>query len=212
MITYKIELGQGLTEDEKREVFLDILEDLMKEEQVHLTVALKILENHYSVVSGSFRKYLVGSKFDNSSSKNYIVAIIPRSGGGWEEIKSSNFQFICSNTLAIYMRDIMTNTGLSFNDAVEALMEKLQIPITEKNAEEFGKIIRSTFKSDWIWKAKGTKKDSTFWEKAFGKYKKQIEWYSRHGCDVRKILPEIAIQQLNLNLGGSSYEEKSQIV
>jgi hypothetical protein len=188
-------LGEGLTVSQRQEIAVDMIEEIMKD-GYHISTAIQILENYYC---GNFniRHLLKGTKFDITSS-DYIAAIVKR-GDVWSEIKPANFIFLASNSLALLLRDIITLTGFSIYDATCIILEHLQIPLTERNFEIFGKLIKPTLKRDWVWEIKSVKKEE-LWKSAFGKYKKQIEYYGRKGCSVEKILTKDTISILGLQL------------
>jgi hypothetical protein len=189
-------LGEGLTVSQKQEIVVDMIEEIMKG-GYHVSTAIQILENYYC---GNVNvKYLLkGTKFDVMSG-DYIAAIIKK-GDVWSEIRPANFIFLASNSLALLLRDIIALTGFSIYDATCIILEHLQIPLTERNFEIFGKLIKSTLKREWVWELKSVKKEE-LWKSAFGKYTKQIEYYSRKGCKVEKILNKDTISILGLQLG-----------
>jgi hypothetical protein len=196
-------LGEGLTVAQKQEIAIDMIEDLMKD-GYHLVTAIKILENYYCG-NVNLKNLLKGTKFDIKDG-NHIAAII-WDGKQWSEIKSANFIFLVSNSLAILLRDIISSTKISIYDASCIILEHLHIPMTEENFETFGKLIKSTLKRTWVWHAKIVSKED-LWKSAFGKYKRYIEFYNHKGCDISKILNKETINILQLQLEKEKNEKK----
>jgi len=184
MCIHRKHLGEGLSESDKKEIAVDMIEELLKD-GYHVSVAVRILENYYCG-NINIKQLLVGTKFDITMG-NHVVAIVKNKNGEWSEIKQSNFIFLVSNTLAATARDIIAKTHVSLYDAACIILDYLQIPINEENLEIFGKVIKTTLKRYWLWEVYSVDKKE-LWKSALGKYRPQIKGYIRRGCHIEDII------------------------
>jgi hypothetical protein len=184
----KVNPFTDLEEEDLYPFVQEVVEELMKEECLHITQAVKTLSHYWSIPEKKIRTFLQGSKFD-SRKGNQVVAII-----NGKDIKSSNFLYLSSSIVTRMIRDIINEKKVDiFRAACMALMY-LNYPITPKNLEMVGICLKSRLRYDlYSWKGNQivglvSNTDPNFWNIAFSTYRKQIKWFLKKGVNVRKSL------------------------
>ena len=176
----KVNPFTDLEEEDLYPFVQEVVEELMKEECLHITQAIKTLSHYWSIPEKKIRTFLQGSKFD-SRKGNQVVAII-----NGKDIKASNFLYLSSSIVTRMIRDIINEKKVDiFRAACMALMY-LNYPITLKNLEMVGICLKSRLKYDSY--SIREKLDPEYWSIAFGTFRKQIKWFIRKGVNVQKSL------------------------